>query len=415
MNLIKKYKRVKSRSLTQLLLFLTVVTTCLGDVLNIFGLKLSWMFAGLSVVAFIYEYFRKRYTFPLGTLNLKIVSGFFVVWLVYASVQMLIIDRNANALTFYRFLAVNIFLVLMLILNTKSLNDVVFFSKALIAGYFINLIIVIWELYTGKQAVNVPVEPGFVYGVFANVNDLCTVLAFGIFALLFNMLLTKKNMLISITAIIFSVYIIYIDDSRAPLLSLILLLFFWGVFEVSVLLYQKSRTAFICYMSVLVAVPVVAAIVILTKYHVDQLVSMLSSEATVASDSLRVELAEKALVMTKDSRFLGVGPGQSVEIIGVNIHNFFLEVLAEYGVLIFAGIVYLFVVIFTAYRTQLPRRVSSLLMAFVPFFAVASISSSSAAKIKATWVIITLLFLAVVYSRTKKENTAEEPSKVEES
>jgi teichuronic acid biosynthesis protein TuaE len=414
MKSIEKYNPFKSKTLIQIFLFLTVITVCLGDFIDIFGLKLSWIFAIFSIMTFIYEYIRKRYRIPQGVMNLKIIYGFFVFWLAYATVQLLIIDKNANALLFYRSLAIDIFLVLMLFLNTKSLDDVVFFNKALIIGYAANLMIVVWELCTGKPVGNEPVELGYVYSVFVNMNDLCTLVAFGVFALILNMLLTKKNILISIAAILFSVYIIIYDDARAPLLSLVLLLIFWGLFKIALLLRKKSRNLFIGYIAGMVAVPLIAAGILFSMYSITELVNMFSSDLYVTSDNIRVELARKAFEITKDSTFLGVGPGQSVQIIGVNVHNFFLEILSEYGIIILAGIVYLFVYIFTAFRTKLPNRVSSFLMAFIPFFAVVSISSSSSARIKATWVILTLVLLAVAYGGKEAKETAEASRQAEE-
>lgn len=395
---IEQYNPFKSKTLTQLFLFLTVITVCLGEFTNIFGLKLSCIFAVCAFLAFLYENIRKR-QFSLN-LNLKIICGFFIFWLVYATVQMLIIDKNANAFLFYRSLATNVFLVLMLILNIKSLEDVVFFNKALIIGYFINLLIAVWELCSGKQVINTPGAPGYVYGVFVNMNDLCTLFAFGVFALILDMLLTKKNSMLSVAAILFSVYVSILDEARAPLLGLMFLFVFWGLFKIALLLRRKSRKLFDGYLSVLAAVPVVALFIIFSHFSLDQLVNMFGAK----SDNIRVELTREALGIIKSSAFLGVGPGQSVEIIGVNIHNFFLEILAEYGLLILSGIIYLLVAIFTVFRTKLPDRFSSFLMAFIPFFAVVTISSSSSARIKATWVILTLVLLAVEYGGAEAEN-----------
>lgn len=411
MKTIEKLNPLKYKTLTQMCLFLTIIAVCLGDIVEIFGLKLSWICAGLTVAAFAFEILSKRYRFSLNSLNLKIIFCFFIFWLAYATVQMFLIDRNANALLFYRFLLINIFLVLMLILNAKSVNDVVFFNKALIIGYLINFCVVLWELHTGNHIAGIEADPRYVYGVFANVNDLCTLIAYGIFAMILNLLLTKRNIFLTIgsvllcfAAVAFSFHIIILNESRAPLLSLLLLVLFWALFAVAVLLYRKNRIVFACYIAVVVAAPVVAAVVILSKYSITELISKYSNELYVMSDNLRVELAQKALAITSDSHFLGVGPGQSVQMIGVNVHNFFLEILSEYGIVIFAGIIYLLFVIFTAFRTKLPIWASSFLMAFIPFFAMVSISSSSCAKIKATWVILTLVALVVVYGGKYKEN-----------
>lgn len=385
-------------------LFLTIIAVCLGDIINVFGVKLSWIFAGFSVAAFIFEYVQKRYRLPNTSLHLKVVFGFFVFWLVYATIQLLIIDKNMNAFSFYRSLVISIFIVLMLILNAKSFDDVLFFNKALIFGYTVNLAIAVWELCTGTHVIDEAVRAGFVYGVFVNTNDLCTMLAFGIFALILNLLLTKKHIFLSIAAILFSVYIILYNESRASLLGILFLLLYWEFFEIALLLRKSSKKAFICYITAIIAVPLIGAMFILSRYSLIELVNMFGSDHTAQSDSLRAELTRKALEITKDSAFLGVGPGQSIQIIGVNIHNFFLEILAEYGLIILSGIIYIFVVVFAAYKTKLPSWISSFMMAFIPFFMFVSISSSSAARIKATWVILTLVLLAVVYGRKEAKD-----------
>jgi hypothetical protein len=171
----ESFKELRYGTLTQQLLFLTIIATNLGEVINIFGLKFSWIFAGLTLTAFIYELFTKRITFSLNNTHLRIIAIFFIFWIFYATVQMVFIDRNASAYTFYKFLAGNIFIVLMMVLNTKSLDDILFFCKALIVGYLINLLIAIWEILTCIPVVDAEVTPGYAYGVFANMNDLCTV------------------------------------------------------------------------------------------------------------------------------------------------------------------------------------------------------------------------------------------------
>ncbi|MEG1821069.1 MAG: O-antigen ligase family protein, partial [Malacoplasma sp.] len=141
-----------------------------------------------------------------------------------------------------------------------------------------------------------------------------------------------------------------------------------------------------------------------SKTNLEQIILKLSGNGDVTSDLFRLSLTKKSFVLLLNSMFLGVGPGQSVALLGINVHNFFLEILSEYGIFIFLGLIIIFYSLLMAYKSRLFIRISSFIMAFVPTFIVIGVSSSGANRIRATWIIITLLYLLVMKNQATNFN-----------
>ncbi len=392
---------VDHKTKTQILIFLTIVSSCLGEVINIFGIKISWIFAFLTVVFFFIDN-QKLFTFK--TKKVQIVFWFFLFWICYATVQLLFTNFNSNATTFYVILLINVFLVIMILLNAKSINDLVFFNKALILGLYINLIIAIWEILTGRHLVSLNAGLAFsdkAHGAFGNINDLSTFIAFGVFSVIMDLALTHKHILSSIIIIIVSFYTVTKTNSRAPLYGLIILAIFWLLFELMLIVYKQGKEYFNLLMFFMVSILVILSVMVFQRYNLEQLVLIISSSGNEKSDLLRLQLSKEAISIFNDSYFLGVGPGQSVTLLGINVHNFFLEILSEYG-LIVIGVIAIFVSTFKAYKTNLPHYTVALFMAFIPFFTMVSISSSGANRLRITWVLLIIIFLVVDF----KNNTS---------
>ncbi|CCJ34309.1 O-antigen ligase family protein [Caloramator australicus] len=122
-------------------------------------------------------------------------------------------------------------------------------------------------------------------------------------------------------------------------------------------------------------------------------------------DLVRLELAKQTFKLAKDSLFLGLGPGQTIINIGVNPHNIFLEIMAEYGVFFLMGVLLIYIKILMMYNSINEPFISSLILSFSISFLFLTVSSSSLTRIYPVWIVFGLLFsIGNIYSFKKKVN-----------
>jgi len=257
------------------------------------------------------------------------------------------------------------------------------------------------------QFVGIPVS------VFGQADDFATIIALGIVSVIINMFLTKKHLLISYIIIFLSIFILIKTNARAPLYGFIVLLVFWLFFRLVLFLYKKNKHAFNIISFSIIIICLITAVLYFRKYTLTQMIGQLilltSKQGDQGSDFLRLQLIEKSISIFFNSHLTGVGPGQSVVLLGTNVHNFFLEILSEYGLNII-GVIAIFISIFKAYKAKLSPWLASLIMAFVPSFVMISISSSSTNKLRIVWIFLSLVFLLVNFNG----NNAEKPHKLVE-
>ncbi|WHY77376.1 hypothetical protein QNH20_25485 [Neobacillus sp. WH10] len=392
-------------SKTQFALFCLIVASSLGEIINIYGIKLSWIMAILTMALFIVENFSNRII--ISTYDIKKYIYFFIFWFFYATLQMLFIFQNDYAISSYLTLVVNIFIVMMIALNIHSIEDLIFLNRGLILGLTINLFIAFWEITTGNHIISVSIENQLYnydkpYGVFGNINDFATFICLGIVSLILNYALTKTNKIFTVITIIAAVFVLLEIDARAPIYGMVLYGVSLVLFYILVKLYKIGKSTFKIVSFMLLFISILASTIIFANYSLEELVLLLSTPANVNSDLLRIRLIEGAVKGFINSAFLGVGPGQSILLLGINVHNFYLEIMCEYGIFIFGGIIMIFIYFLRVYRWKLPNLLTVCIMSFTPAFFVIGISSSGANRIRATWIMISFLYIAISIYKKKQ-------------
>ncbi|WP_409272366.1 O-antigen ligase family protein [Neobacillus sp. SCS-31] len=394
------------RTRTLYALFFLVITSCLGEAFNIFGIKLSWIVAIITILFFIFENKNKKIRF--STCDIKKYVYFFIIWFGYATLQMPFILNNDYAISSYLSLIVNIFIVIILALNIHSIEDLVFINKGLIVALVIHLSIAIWEITTGNHIVDLSPEDFLFYyykpvSVFVNGNDLATFICFGIVSLLLNYAITKANRLITFTLIIISIMVLININARAPIYGMLIYVLCFISLYILFKIYKNNKLAFKVVTSMILSFFIISIITLLASFSSEELVFKISSAGNLESDILRLNLMKAAIEGFVNSNLLGMGPGQSINLLGINVHNFFLEIMAEYGLIIFGGILMIFIQLLKVFKQKLPEFLTLCIMSFPPAFALISIASSGAVRIRATWIIITLLYFVISLYEKKKE------------
>ncbi|TEB08215.1 hypothetical protein Psch_01770 [Pelotomaculum schinkii] len=398
-------EKINRHTKTQYALFGLIVACCLGEVINIYGIKLSWIMALLTIVFFIGEHNSLKIKIP--TYDIKLFFYFFIIWGVYATVQTAFILKNDYAVSNYISLLVNLFTITMLTLNIQSKKDIIFLNKGLVLGLIINLLIAYWELFTGNHLVLLNERNMLYYsdkalGVFGNGNDLATFICFGIIAVLLQYAFTNKNKVPALIIITASMYIIIRIGARGALYGMIVYGLCFAFFCILIKLYSISKASFSIVLYLLCVVCVIIGFIVLSNYTLIDLVLMISSPGNESSDLFRLSLMGEALQLFFNSFFLGIGPGQSIVLLGTNVHNFFLEIMCEYGIIIISGILMIFIYLLRAYRWKLPKLLTLCILSFTPAFVLIGVSSSGANRIRTTWILITIMYLAI--SLYKKES-----------
>jgi O-antigen ligase len=227
-------------------------------------------------------------------------------------------------------------------LQTKKKADVLYYNKALIIALGINIIIGLWEVGTGNHLVKLEGEKNIEYysnkalGVFGNGNDFSTFLYFGVVALFINLFYEKRHKLLCGLMIVASLFLILVINSRGTIYGIAI--FFIALPICYFLIKHTNRSV----LTVLVCIFALGLIVILLRYPLSAIVYRFSSSGNYGSDMYRIGLINGSLKLLEQSYFLGVGPGQSSNQLGMNPHNFFIELLADYGIFVFTGIIILF-------------------------------------------------------------------------
>ena len=393
---------IHTYTLTQKFLFLMILATSFGELVNIGGINLSWFFAFLTIISYCYERLKQNNIIIPNNIHIKALLLFFLFWITYAFFQLLFIDDYQTGFWAIKTLVINAFIIIMLVLNTKRIDDIVFFNNAIIIGLAISLFIGLWEIQTGNHLVPVIDRYRIIpRAAFGNENDFATFIAFGMIALVLNYFLTHKKRVITIALLALSIYELLVINSRAIILGLMVLVICWPIFSLLNRLRKKQTYLYIILLYGLTGFIMATLLYFIAIWggHFEELIVVLSRPGNVTSDLLRLELALGGLEGLIDSFLLGVGPGQTLNILPMNIHNFFLEILCEYGLLVFLGLLYILLYILLSDKTHLTNTMAGFIEAFIPALIFLGIASSGTNRIRATWAIITLLFLTIDITR----------------
>ena len=112
-----------------------------------------------------------------------------------------------------------------------------------------------------------------------------------------------------------------------------------------------------------------------------------------SSDLYRLSIIEDSLGVAFKHVLIGAGANQTTFYVGINPHNFLLEILADYGILIAGMIIFILWKIFVRiFEAKTVRFYEIACYMFIPTFLLISIASSSMARLRMTWVVLFLYY-----------------------
>ena len=417
--------------LEQLLLYLTIASAFTGSLwlyeagpIHVFPFRMLLIVMWLLFLSSIF--FLNNGRLDLSHVKVKMHLYFFVIWLAYASLSIIWAADKLEALRNISFLFIGCSIIFFLIFYFRKLNYLKWLYWLWLFIFIVLIPIGIWEVITGNHltasGLYAEIRPDLIYApttVFYNQNDFATYIALTLPMLIASMRNYPKSANRILFALVFiaGLFLLISTTSRSCLVALLLGLSFWFLFLLK--LKGKCKTLAI---ATIMLVLIISAFPDQTMETIDIVTNQIHSLSSLRSHEddesidIRQNLIRNALYFTAESAGVGVGAGNAefymerfkIYPVGyvTNVHNWWVEILLNYGVFIFAGYVILYVTIllnlWRAYKRVIDRTekmiCEALLVGMVIFF-VASVSSSSIIAFSPQWIFFGFILAFLNYTR----------------
>ena len=394
----------KNIKLDLIMIGFTIFLNGLGRVWSIGDMNLVYFFAFFSLALLMANFAivpSKRNS--LTDYRKLIICFTFIFWILYAAIQgMYVVDYNLYNQGMGQLISNFIIVIFILYLfDFKTIDNLKTLYRAVLMILLINDMLGICELVLGIHFVQVSSvwEADCVRGLSNNVNEYATTMycAMGIIFIIESCRKlchkSSKNRFASILLVL-SFSCVVGSGSRGIFLGVVMFVLFY-LFGFFLFKYFDKSKWLLKLMSIIIMLLVMFYIYVKgMNAIVENLIMNYSGEGDSLSDLYRLHLIQGAIDCFLESNFLGVGPGQSIYYLQMNVHNFFFEILAEYGLMFFALFIMLFAYIWTgAFSHKIRIEMRLLYFSIIPSMVVASVSSSSIFKFKLFWILIVLLVL----------------------
>lgn len=300
---------------------------------------------GVLFVIMLDQIFIKRNPFHTG--HIRFPLAFLGIWFYYGALSLIWTSSKGTAIKELYYFAVFLLLILVLVFLLQNIKSSVITATFWLIGIVIVLISILEftfdvHLPTSRFVIEAERFSDIDYrratGFFYNENDLALFLVilvpFYLSGLLKRSLLVKLANVILIVALLF---ITYFNDARLSVMAIVLQMLLFALFSYKNLLKHGARL-FLLFSPLLFLAA--AGIV----YYLANASLFEGIKAGQGSAFIRMNLYLSGLYGTFQSFMLGVGPGNfqhmdpAFDTLGfTNPHNWWLEVLTNYGLFIFAG------------------------------------------------------------------------------
>jgi len=428
--------RIKVNSFLKFLFWLTIIsaitgpaflTVPLGDY-HVFPFRI---FLPLILFLIVLQVLMNQGKLSISLKKIKFYLLFLVAWFSYAMITLTWAQSKIDALRQIFFLFTGLLLIFLIILYIKNLKDLKNFYWLWIILTVVLLGIGYWEVFTGNHL------PSSAYlgrateyagkfrpsTVFYNTNDFATFLGLT-FPFILSWLHYKrklKNKLLGIGLLGGSFYLLLATSSRANLLALIL-----ETFVLFFFLLNLNKKIKVIISTILIFSFIFFAFPTFTQRAFNRIDAELTSftseyEMTVGSNIMRINLARNAIYYLFHSYGFGVGAGNIEWNIAnfspyyastlLNLHNWWLEILANYGVFIFTGyLLFYFGLIYNLWKIWhqklniKEKTICETLLLSLIGFSIGSVSTSSIMAFKAQWIIFGFALAFLNYIRLKNKH-----------
>lgn len=401
--------------MVKILVYISIITSMIGSA-SIFALDLGLVQLSLFRVSILLLFLYMAINIIIINKKIKLNNHkansysikFMFIWIIYAFFSLAWIkDYNAWIKSIF-FLSIGLMGFLVYSKYLKSKFDVLLAFRLILIMAVIHNLIGWYEVFTGNymflsiNSIAQYTRLSFPVSTFGNTNDFATFMLF-CFWITYICLINTKNFIfktIHIFLMISSVFLLITTTSRANLLGFILSII---VFIVLCIRNKKNRNVLfvlfcLSFLIVLLNPEIIKNIFISINKSLNFDFSSLDG-----SDHVRINLIKNGLFFLISTLGFGVGAGNiehwmSYEAIyntgGVlNIHNWWLEILVNYGLIIFIMYLTFYVKLFKSVyrkfkhsRSKIDISISLGTMCFIGGYIIGSISSSSNINSEWLWV-----------------------------
>ncbi|MGM0843751.1 MAG: O-antigen ligase family protein [Bacillota bacterium] len=357
-------------------------------------------------------------------IQVKGYLAFLVFWLLYALLSFSWVKNIVDAIKYSVVIGIGIMVILLVVLLFKRFSNYILFYYTWLFMLVIVTAIGVWNHVTEQHLltsaiINEPPHKQHIpTSVFKNQNDFASYLAISVFFLTASVKYIKNFVyrLSCIGLLGIVLYIIYITESRASILAIIIGAF--GLFFLWLSTRNKKR--------LIIAGSVVAALLFIVKFDTfyniyNEATEFNPSVQVTDSNSMRRNLWLNSTNFIIDTYGVGVGSGNAEHYMEyykdyptggiLNVHNWWLEIFVNFGAVIFIGYVLLFVgLIYHIYRfskvteSRFEKMICHALLGGMITLAVASISPSSMSNLNYYWILLAFALGFVNWSRLKYSN-----------
>lgn len=368
-------------------------------------------------------------TIPLFMIKRYLI--FLIFWNIYAIFTIVWSASKIEAIRNIVFLFMGSSLIFFATNYLQTMKDIQRLYWIWIGALFVLVLLGLWEHFTGhhlpvsgyseerlsylalykvKLVQNIPTA------VFTNPNDYATFLALALpFALV--MIRYDNRMWIRILASILAIsalYLIIITDSRANVLAFLLEVSFLGLFLTK--LNKKIKLVLIGALAINLITPTLNVQISETIQRAASQIRTIQTDMELVGSSteIRLSLAKNCLEFLYSTAGFGVGAG-NVEYWMANFarhdtsgilnpHNWWLEILSNYGILIFFGYIVTYLCLlhrlwkfWHVSKDRRERMIAEALLLALIGFSIASLSSSSIMAFDPQWLLFAFIFAFIGY------------------
>lgn len=435
---VVQHGRIPAFRIEKLCCYLTFITGFFGSAfftidLGVFTLFPYRIFLLLLWGLLIVRVLASQGRFYIGLNNVKPYLIFFGIWVLYAVITLGWSESIFDAIRHIVFIFMGFSLIFFAVHYFRKPKDFNLLWWIWIGVFGILILIGFWEHLTGQhlpvsglheektvlwadyiraKVLNMPT------GVFVNPNDYATFLSLSIPFAIALMRYGKNRLaeLLGLGGAIAAFYLIVMAGSRANMLAVLLELAIFLLFLTG--LRQKIKVAIATAVCLAIVLVLLSGPVLEFYSKASWELSSIIFEAELTSGSVaeRYNLAKNGLEFLYSTAGFGVGAGNAEYWMAnyarydtggiLNPHNWWLEILVDYGIFVFIGYVAVYIGIirrlWCSWRKAADRKermvAESLLLALIGF-SVASISSSSIMAFNPNWMLFAFALSFLNYKR----------------
>lgn len=350
---------------------------------------------------------------------------FLLFWLVYAFLSISWAVEKNYALRHFTLLFMGISIVFFIVYNIKDLKNLMILYWLFICVFIAFIPLGLWEVITGNHLDTAALSQRIFYvpisapaATFTNQNDYATyIVLYSPFIFVWCKYYTSiYSRILSSSTIIAGLYLLIMTTSRSCYIAFGIGFIFWIIFCFRFSGVIKTLIILVAFYFI-----VFNKLEIISEILTNQILSLTFIDT---SNEIRLNLIKNAFYFLLNSFGAGVGAGNaeyymqyhSIYYVAwiTNVHNWWIEILVNYGVLVFSGYVILYVKILLelliCYKKLEKRNeiiiCEALLVGWISFF-IASMASSSIMAFSQQWLYLGFILSFLNYIRFSNCNYRE--------